>query len=93
MTFTTSKDPESVIDYAIDWSATLAQSDPDDTIATSSWAADNGLIVDSDSKTDTIATVWVSAGNRGTIASLVNTITTTGGRTYQRTIHLTMTDK
>ena len=93
MTFATIKDPDSVVDYQIDWSATMGESSPNDTIATSSWSADNGLTVDSDSNTTTTATVWVSGGTRATYANLVNTITTVGGRTHERTIVIKLQDR
>jgi hypothetical protein len=93
MTFSAIKDTQAVIDYTIDWSATLSSSSPSDTISTSSWAVDNGVTVDSDSNTTTTTTAWVSGGTQWKIASLVNTVTTVGGRTYERTIHLTLQDK
>lgn len=62
--------------YRHDWSAFLG----DDTIATSSWAV-NGVTKDSEANDTTTATVWVSAGTAGTIATLTNTITTAGGLT------------
>jgi len=93
MTFTTIKDPEAVIDYTIDWAATMAESSPSDTIATSAWTADNGVVVDSDSETTTTTTVWVSGGTRGKYSSVVNTVTTAAGRTYNRTISLLLQDK
>lgn len=80
------KDPSSVVDYTIDWSATLAEESPADTISTSSWTADHGLTVDSDTNTASTATVWVSGGTKGKYASLVNQIVTAGGRTLERTI-------
>jgi len=86
MTFSTTKDPQEVIDYSIDWAATMGESSPNDTISTSAWTADNGLTVDSDTNTTTTTTVWVSAGTRGKYANLVNTITTASGRTHERTI-------
>ena len=80
------KDPQSVIDTGINWAPTMGESSPNDTISTSEWAADNGLTVDSDTNTTTTTTVWVSAGTQGKYASLVNTITTSAGRTHDRTI-------
>jgi hypothetical protein len=86
MTFPLTKDPQSVIDTGIDWAPTMAESSPADTISTSSWAADNGLTVDSDTNTTTATTVWVSAGTLHKYANLVNSIVTSAGRTHERTI-------
>ena len=86
MTFTGVKDPDSTIDFSIDWSETLAEVSPADTISSSSWTADNGVTVISDSNTTTTATVWVSGGTVRKYSELVNTVVTAGGRTHQRTI-------
>jgi len=85
-TFTTVKSPTSVVPYSIDWSDTLNTQSPADTISTSAWAVDNGLVVDSNSKTTTVASVVVSAGTLHKYASLKNTITTAAGHTHVRTI-------
>lgn len=81
-TFTVLKDPDAVVDYIIDWTETLNG----DTISTSSWTADNGLIVDSDSKTASTTTGWFSGGTAYTYGSVQNEIVTVGGRTMRRTI-------
>ena len=93
MTFSSIKDPEAVVDYTSDWSATLSSSSPSDTISTSAWAVNNGVTVDLDTNTTTTTTAWVSGGTKWTIASLINTVTTAAGRTYERTIYLTLQDK
>ena len=93
MTFSTTKDPQSVVDYSINWAATMGESSPNDTISTSNWTADNGLAVDSNSNTTTATTVWVSAGTRGKHANLVNTIVTSAGRTHERTIVVKLQDR
>lgn len=81
-TATFCKDPDSVVNYSIDWSDWLDS----DTISTSTWAADTGLTVDSDSETTTVATAIVSSGTAGTAYGLTNTITTAAGLTAERTI-------
>lgn len=86
--FKVDKDPNSIIDYAIDWSAVLAAVSPADGIATSTWTSEQQLVVDSSAYSGAIATVWVSGGRLGKTAKLVNRITTTGGRTHDRTIHV-----
>lgn len=72
------KDPNSVADYSNEWSL------DGDTIATSTWTFENqaGLVIDSQTHTDAVATVWLSGGNDGQTAILINRIVTTGGRTF-----------
>jgi len=85
MTFRKIKDPDAVLDYSVDWSAWLV----DDTITTSGWTIagpDASLVVDSDSKSATAATVWLSGGAEQRKYSVTNRITTAMGRTEDRTV-------
>lgn len=83
-TNTFTKDPDAVLDYQTDWTGWLVD---DDTIATSVWLVPSGLTKDSDSHTDTKATVWLSGGSNGTQVAVVNRITTAQGRTEDRTLN------
>lgn len=78
MTFT--KDPNAVIDYSLDWTRWL----DGDAIATSEWIVPDGLVKVTDSRTTKIATVWLSGGLAGQSYTITNRITTTGGRTEDR---------
>lgn len=92
MTFAAVKDPDAVLDYRIDWTNVLDNSDPVDTIATSTWVLDAGLVLDSNSILGNITTAWVSVGTLGQLGRLVNTMITTGGRTHVRTIEISVKD-
>ena len=81
-----SKSPTSVEQHTFDWAAEMALSSPADTIATSTWTADNGLIIDSDAKTNTTTTVVRSGGRLGAYCNLRNHIVTAAGREYDRTM-------
>lgn len=83
------KDPDETLDYVRDWSAVLG----DDTISDSTWTADTGITVDSDSHTDTAATVWVSGGTAPDRYGITNRITTTGGRTLDHTLYFLIRSK
>jgi uncharacterized phage protein (predicted DNA packaging) len=74
------KDAGEVLDYQIDWSNELGS----DTISTSTWTVPSGLTQDSDTKTDTTATIWLSGGTAGAEYTLLNTIVTSGGRTFEQ---------
>ncbi|MCC6364928.1 MAG: hypothetical protein IT165_15530 [Bryobacterales bacterium] len=78
MTFT--KDPNAVLDYSIDWTRWLAG----DQIAASEWIVASGLTKMADSKTATSATVWLSGGTAGQSYIVTNRITTSAGRTEDR---------
>jgi len=78
MTFT--KDPNAILDYTIDWTRWLAG----DQLATSEWLVPTGLTKMADSKTASSATVWLSGGTAGQSYTVTNRITTTAGRTEDR---------
>lgn len=80
------KDPSDVLDFQLDYSVWLNS----DTISTSSWDAESGITVDSDTKTDTTTTVWLSGGAAGRRYIVTNTITTVGGRTKQQSINIVL---
>lgn len=86
ISWTPVKDPDEVKDYSLDWSALLV----DDTISTSMWtlASGVGLTIGASSNTDTLSTVWLSAGTAGVNYELLNRVVTTGGRTYDQTVKL-----
>lgn len=84
------KDPDAVLDYKMDWSAPLAESE--DTIASSQWIADTGITIDSQGNDSTTATVWLSGGTAGQEYAVTNRITTSAGRVDDRTILLIVVD-
>lgn len=87
--FNALKDPASTIDFAIDWSLWLDE----DSISNSTWSTDDGITIDSDTETDTVATVWLSGGTEGSVYSVVNQITTTLGRIAERTIEVRVVNR
>lgn len=84
------KDADAVLEYVVDWSSWL----DDDTISTSTWAADDaGITLDSDSSTTTTATLWLSGGAIGAVYALTNHIVTAAGREDERTIRVYVGEK
>jgi hypothetical protein len=80
------KDPDEIKDYVLEWALLLIA----DTIATSIWIVPSGIVKNSDSHTNDTTTIWLSGGTAGAKYLFTNRITTTGGRTYDRTVKLTM---
>lgn len=91
------KDPNSVLDYTIRW-GTLARvgdylfDQSTDSIATSTWTVPAGLTEDSSSNTSLTSTIWLSGGTSGNSYEVTNRITTTGGRTFDRSIRIRVKD-
>lgn len=83
-----SKDPDEILDYIIDWATRHLG---DDTIASSTWAADSTRItIDSDTNTTTTTTVWLSGGTIKEYYTVTNTIITAGGRTLIQSVKIHM---
>ena len=87
MTFT--KDPNAVLDYSVDWTKWLAG----DEIVTSDWTVPSGLTKVSDTKTTTKTTAWLSGGAAAQSYTVTNRITTTGGRTEDRSFTLKVEER
>lgn len=83
------KDPAEKKPYAIDWTGPLAG----DTIATSTWAhAPAGLTLSLQSKTNTVATVWVAGGTVGVEYRVSNHVVTAAGMELERSFTITVVD-
>lgn len=81
------KDPQSVLDYSLDWGPWLGATD---TITISTWVLDSPLVSEGggESNTDTTTTLFISGGEAGQSYNVTNSITTLGGRKDDRTIEL-----
>lgn len=80
------KDPNEVLDYDIDWTDRL---EAGETISTSTFTVVEGtVVIDSDSDTGGVTTVWLSGGTEGEVCVILNRIVTSAGRTYDQSIKL-----
>jgi hypothetical protein len=84
------KDPDAILDYALDWSKWLATNE---TIVSSTWTPSAGIVVESDSSTASVTTVWLSGGEAGLPYVVVNHIVTNQGREDDRTITIRVRDR
>ncbi len=88
------KDPDEEKDYAVEWYKLLNPAG--DKIYSSSFSVSSGTGLNIEAQVFNDQThrtvVWVSGGTVGTYR-LTNTITTTGGRTYEQTIKLKVKNK
>ena len=84
------KDPQAVLDYAIDWGAEYLGEG--DALADSSWSVDpseaGGISVVSSSFGDRTATVQAGGGVAGKLYRLENRVVTQSGRIDERSIVL-----
>ena len=95
------KDPSAVLDYAFDWKPLThgvsgATSDwlaTGETITDHTITADTGITVDSDSESDGVVTVWLSGGTAGINYKVACLITTSAGRTDERTIWIKVVER
>ena len=84
------KDPSAVLDYVFDWTEWLATGE---TITDHTITADTGITVDSSAESDGKVTVWLSGGTAGINYKVACLITTTAGRTDERTIWIKVTNR
>jgi len=93
---TCKKDPDARLDYGFDWDAAapigpwLADGE---TILTSTWDVPAGLTLDAESNDDTQTIVWITGGTAGNSYTLTNRITTSAGRTDDRSIIIIVEDR
>jgi hypothetical protein len=85
------KDPEDVLDYELDISPVLAGNEKD-TIATIDVtiqpSATGDLVLASSAVDGSVAVLWLTGGQAGTVYSVQVTLGTTAGRTIGRAIYL-----
>jgi len=84
------KDPSAVLDYAFDWTGWLAAGE---TITDHTITADTGITVDSWTESDGKVTVWLSGGTAGKWYKIACLITTSAGRTDERTIYIQVQER
>lgn len=78
------KDPNAVLDYALDWAPYLGT----DTILTSIWTVDGDVTITQEGLVSPFTQVWVGGGTAGTLADLTNHVVTQQGREDDGTIRL-----
>lgn len=83
------KDKDATMDFGVDWSEWL----DGDTIRTSSWTVPTGLTQEVVSHSNGIAVIFISSGTDGETYTLLNRITTSAGRTDDRTISIRIHEK
>ena len=85
------KDPSAVLDYVFDWKEEWLATG--ETIADHTITADTGITVDSSTEDDGKVTVWLSGGTAGINYKVACLITTTAGRTDERTIWIKVVER
>jgi len=78
------KDPSDVDDFTLSFANELGA----ETIGGASWTATAGITIGATSNSTTAATVRLSGGTAGTDYTATCTVTTSGGRTLQRSVLL-----
>lgn len=93
------KDPDAEVDHSFNWDDGYLDdtTSPPESISTSTWAvspADSpGLTISSDSKTLTVATAFFLGGVVEQLYVVTNTVTTSGGRTDERSLSVRMEER
>lgn len=85
------KDPQAVLDYTFNWTAWL--DDITDALASHLVTADAGITVDSSSIVGKTVVAWISGGTVGTTYRVACKVTTSGGRTDERSIFIKVKER
>lgn len=78
------KDPDDILDYAIDWSDLIG----DDTIASHEWVVQDGITLDRFELSGNVAIAWLSGGVAVRSYRITSRITTAAGRRIDRSASL-----
>ncbi len=82
------KDPDDVLDFSVDWTDVLTLDD--DTVASVAWTIPAGLTNTQELNAAGVTAVWLSGGVIGERYEVGCRMVTAGGRTYDRTIALSV---
>jgi len=85
------KDPSAVLDYVFDWTKEWLATG--ETITDHTITPDTGITVDSSTESDGKVTVWLSGGTAGENYKVACLITTSAGRTDERTIWIKVVNR
>jgi len=84
------KDPDAVLDYAVDWSDWL---ETGETISSHDVTVEAGLTKDSDGESGGIVTIWLSGGTVNTSYRVAVEITTSSVRTDERSFRVRVAER
>ena len=79
------KDPDAVLDYALNWVSWLEDGE---IISSHVVTVGSGITKDSDSESSGVVTIWLSGGTHGSDYLVACKVTTSMGRTDERSINI-----
>lgn len=88
-------DPDAILDWRFSWADWLTDGDTitTATVTDTTGTAEPTIVVGTTTHDDTSVTVWLSGGVAGQLARITCRITTSQGRTDERTLRLYVTDR
>jgi hypothetical protein len=84
------KDPDAVLDWIFDWNDWLGETE---NISSATFIVDPGITVTTNSYTQKTATVWLQGGTEGQVYRVTCRVTTSEGRTDDRSFTLRCTNR
>jgi len=82
------KDPNDNYKFTVDWSNELGVDTINADPGGSTWTAEAGITIDTESNDDTTTTIDLSGGTAGATYTLTNQINTVGGDVYEKNISI-----
>lgn len=86
------KDPDSLIDFIVDWGDWLTNNNVD-TIAASTWIVPNGVTVDHTEQSGDFTAIWLGPSSAGARVVVTNRITTLQGRVQDQSFTVIVRDE
>ncbi len=89
------KDPSAILDYPFNWNDPIKGPwlESGEIILSHVVTVDAGITKDSDSESGGVVTVWLSGGTAGEVYDVACLINTSEGRTEERTIRISCTER
>jgi hypothetical protein len=84
------KSPNDNYAYTINWAAELGADTINASPGGSTWTAEAGITIDSETNDTTTTTIDLSGGTSGKTYQLTNQINTVGGDVYEKNIYITI---
>lgn len=82
------KSPNDNYKFTVDWANELGVDTINANPGGSTWTAEAGITIDSETNDDTTATIDLSGGTAGVTYTLTNQINTAGGDVYEKNIYI-----
>ena len=84
------KDPGATLDFGFDWSTWLGDGE---TITKAAWTVPEGITEHDSTSQEGVTAIWLKGGTAGLAYTVTVTVTTSAGRTDERSLRVEVMDR